>query len=171
MGYQNKSLFPRQISFHRFSGFLIQMVRGFVNQQKIIFSGKQHRQHHFRTFSRAQRPERPVQDFRALPQKLQLTDHAPQLAAAFQFLRKLRGGLTFLLFRNRIGKIIENRGSTNAPLIRILPKEQVQESRLSLSVASDQSQLPVRVDLERDIFKDRIETVLLCETAIFNLYK
>ena len=123
MGYQNKALFPRQISFYRFSGFLIQMVRRFVNHQKIIFSGKQHRQQHLRALSQAQRPEGPVQDFRAFPQKLQLTDHAPQLAAAFQLLRKLRGGLIFLFFRNRIGKIIKLYGCLNFAAVFIFPEQ------------------------------------------------
>ena len=161
MGYQNKALLSRQIPFHRFSGFLIQMVRGFINQQKIVLPGKKHCQHHFRALSRTQSPEGPVKNFRVFPQELQLADHAPQLAAAFQLLHKLRGRLTFLFFRNRIRKVIENRGSADASLIRIFPKEQVQESSLSLSVASDQSQLPVCIEGKGYVFKNIVKAALI----------
>ena len=163
VGYQNKALLSRQIPLHRFSGFLVQMVRGLVDQKKIILPGKQHRQQHLRALSRAQRPEGPVQDFRAFPQKLQLADHAPQLAAALQLLRELRGGPFFLFFRDRIRKIIENRKSADASLIGIFSEEQVQKGRLPLPVAPDQPQLPVRVDDKGHVLENIVKTAFISE--------
>ena len=70
-----------------------------------------------------------------------------------------------------IGEIFKIYGREDGAGVFIFPGQQFQKGGLSLAVPADKTQLPVRVDLERDIFKDRIETVLVCETQIFNLYQ
>ena len=51
MGYQDKSLFPTQVLAHQFPSPDIQVVRGFINEQKVILFGKENRQLEFRPFS------------------------------------------------------------------------------------------------------------------------
>ena len=60
MGYQNKSFLARQIGFHALPGVLIQVIGRLINQQKIIFPGKEHRQHNLGPLSKAQSFKRTV---------------------------------------------------------------------------------------------------------------
>ncbi len=49
-------------------------------------------------------------------------------------------------------------------------KQQVQKSRLALSVAPDKAELPIRVDQKRNLVKNRIITSLIRECQICYLY-
>ena len=51
MGYQNKALFPTQILAYQFPPTDVQMVCGFIDKQKIVFLGKQHRKLQLRLLS------------------------------------------------------------------------------------------------------------------------
>ena len=60
MGNQYKSLLSDKIFLYNFPGILIQMIRRLINQKKIILPGKKNRQHHLRSFAKAQRFERTI---------------------------------------------------------------------------------------------------------------
>ena len=47
MRYQDKPFFAAQIFFHTFPCMHVQMIRWLIDQQKIIFPGKQHRKKYF----------------------------------------------------------------------------------------------------------------------------
>ena len=53
VGDQEEAVLGGQILFHVFPGILVQVVCGFVDEQEIIFTGKQDGQHDFGLFSRA----------------------------------------------------------------------------------------------------------------------
>ena len=60
VGYKDKAFFPGKVSFDNLSGGHVQMVRRLIDQQEIVFTRKQHRQHHFGAFAETECTKRPV---------------------------------------------------------------------------------------------------------------
>ncbi len=154
MGYQNIPLLPRQIGFDRLPGRLVQMIGRLVDQQKIMSSGKQHRQHHFCTLPMAERPEGPVKNLCIHTQTLQLATYPPELAVRLHMLQKLRPAALHLLRLDLIRKIIKPDACMYTSAVFIFSKQKLQKRRLSFPVPPQESQLPVRINRKRNMFKN-----------------
>ncbi len=139
------------------------MVSRLVDEQEIIFPGKEHCQHHLRPLPMAQRTKGPVEDLRIKMQLLQLTDDPPLLTALFQLFQKFHGALRFLLLRDLIRKIVEYGRRAYMPLKFIFSQKKIQESSLAFAVPPDKSQFPIRIDLKRYLFKYIVKTALIAE--------
>ena len=148
MGYQNKTFLARQISLHAFPGVLIQVIGRLVNQQKIIFSGKEYCQHNLGPLSKAQSFKRPVQCLRIQAQLIHFTQNPPLLTSRFPLFRQLCAGPPRLFQPCPIGKIIKPCTAGNGAAVRILPHQEAQKCRFPLSIPSCKSQFPSGVHCE-----------------------
>ena len=145
MGYQNKSFLARQIGFHALPGVLIQVIGRLINQQKIIFPGKEHRQHNLGPLSKAQSFKRTVQYLRIQAQLIQFAQNTPLLTSRFPLFCQFRPGLPHLFQPHLIWEIVEPRTAGNGAAVRIRSHQQTQKCGLALSVSSCKSQFPAGI--------------------------
>ncbi len=170
MGYQNKSFFSCQIFLYRLSRFPVQVIRRFIDQKEIIFPGKQNRQHHLGPLAKTQRSKRSVQNPAVQSKFIQFAENPPLLYSGFQLIHEFRCGPLHILLFYLIRKIIERRIRADRTLVFIFSEQQVQKSRFSLSIPSYKSQLPIRVNGKRHIFKYIVKTSLIIKSEVIYAY-
>ena len=159
VGHQDEPLFRAQIPAHQLPPPDVQVVRGFINQQKVVLLGKQHRKLELCLLPIAQgvigAVEYPViqMQIRHFPLNF------PIFIVRVHGFHRVNGKNAFVLHGIReVGK--GNRGG-NAALIVIFSQKQIQKGSFAPAIPADKAQTPARVNLKADILKNVFVTALI----------
>ena len=123
MGYKNKSLFAVQIPADDFPSPDIQVVGRLVDEQKVIFLGKQHRQLQFGLLPSGECIIRAVKQFLRKLQSLHLPGDFPVFVIGINPFHHVDGRLTFI--RHGIWEIRKLHRSGNRPPVVIVSLQEI----------------------------------------------
>ena len=166
MGHQNKALFALQVFPDAGTPFLIQMVRGLVNEQELILPGKQDRQHHLRSLSVAQRRKSPVQHVCVHMEKCQLPAQLPELIVRIQFFHNLQNCFFHILYLE--WKVVKAFLRGDAASVFIRSHQKLQKRGLSPSVSCDKTQFPVCINLKGHVLENIVGTSLIIKRQMID---
>ena len=123
MGHQNKALLGIEIFAHQLPAPDVQVVGGFVDEQKVVFLQEEDRQLQLCPFAVGKGSVRPPEDILGKLQQVHFPLQLPVLVLRINILHHRHGKL--FLIGHSIGEIGEFHGSGDAALIGEFPQQQV----------------------------------------------